>query len=143
LNLLKKGLESPGKVLEFHLHQSVDTLVRLLFYTLFIIASAGKKRRSSKENVARSNDVINKVLQTTFGKLLTKAGVILTSGEVQNKISKSQVQLTSQDPGFFPESNVFLNDFFLELDQTMFQRNLYNTLKRHQHYPQVLKCFIN
>ena len=26
LNLLKKGLESPGKVLEFHLHQRVDTL---------------------------------------------------------------------------------------------------------------------
>jgi hypothetical protein len=25
LNLLKKGLESPGKVLEFHLHQRVDT----------------------------------------------------------------------------------------------------------------------
>jgi hypothetical protein len=25
LNLLKKDLESPGKVLEFHLHQSVDT----------------------------------------------------------------------------------------------------------------------
>ena len=24
LNLLKKGLESPGKVLEFHLHQRVD-----------------------------------------------------------------------------------------------------------------------
>ena len=28
LNLLKKGLESPGKVLEFHLHQRVDTLIR-------------------------------------------------------------------------------------------------------------------
>ena len=26
LNLRKKGLESPGKVLEFHLHQRVDTL---------------------------------------------------------------------------------------------------------------------
>jgi hypothetical protein len=26
LNLLKMDLESPGKVLEFHLHQSVDTL---------------------------------------------------------------------------------------------------------------------
>jgi hypothetical protein len=26
LNLLKKGLESPGKFLEFHLHQRVDTL---------------------------------------------------------------------------------------------------------------------
>jgi hypothetical protein len=26
LNLLKKGLESLGKVLEFHLHQRVDTL---------------------------------------------------------------------------------------------------------------------
>ena len=26
LNLLKKGLECPGKVLEFHLHQRVDTL---------------------------------------------------------------------------------------------------------------------
>ena len=26
LNSLKKGLESPGKVLEFHLHQRVDTL---------------------------------------------------------------------------------------------------------------------
>jgi hypothetical protein len=26
LNLLKKGLESPGKVLEFHLHQRVDSL---------------------------------------------------------------------------------------------------------------------
>jgi hypothetical protein len=26
LDLLKKGLESPGKVLEFHLHQRVDTL---------------------------------------------------------------------------------------------------------------------
>jgi hypothetical protein len=26
LNLPKKGLESPGKVLEFHLHQRVDTL---------------------------------------------------------------------------------------------------------------------
>jgi hypothetical protein len=96
LNLLKKGLESPGKVLEFHLHQSVDTLVRLLFYTLFIIASAGKKRRSSKENVARSNDVINKVLQTTFGKFLTKAGVTLASGEVQNKISKSQLSPIDQ-----------------------------------------------
>ncbi|CAB4035769.1 Fanconi anemia group D2, partial [Paramuricea clavata] len=85
------------------------------FYTLFIITSAGKKRRSGKENVARSNDVINKVLQTTFGKLLTKAGVTLTSGEVQNKI---------------------------KLDQTMFQRNLYNALKRHQHYPQVLAEFV-
>ena len=26
LNLLKKDLESPGKILEFHLHQMVDTL---------------------------------------------------------------------------------------------------------------------
>jgi hypothetical protein len=26
LNLVKKGLECPGKVLEFHLHQRVDTL---------------------------------------------------------------------------------------------------------------------
>ena len=32
LNLLKKGLESPGKVLEFHLHQQrVDTLLIIIF----------------------------------------------------------------------------------------------------------------
>ena len=28
LNLLKKGLESPGKVLGFHLHQRVNTLIK-------------------------------------------------------------------------------------------------------------------
>jgi hypothetical protein len=33
LNLLKKGLEIPGKVLEFHLHQRVD----ILCYTLWKI----------------------------------------------------------------------------------------------------------
>jgi hypothetical protein len=51
LNLLKKGFESPGKVLEFHLHQRVDTLdnlfiaafyeiirivIRSLYFTLFL-----------------------------------------------------------------------------------------------------------
>jgi hypothetical protein len=29
-NLLKKDIESPGKVLEFHLHQRVDTLSNIL-----------------------------------------------------------------------------------------------------------------
>ena len=34
LNSLKNGLESPGKVLEFHLHQRVDTLPRSAWITL-------------------------------------------------------------------------------------------------------------
>ena len=30
------------------------------------------------------------MLQTVFGKLITKAGITVTSGETQNKISRSQ-----------------------------------------------------
>ena len=37
LNLLKKGLESPGKLLEFHLHQRVDRVPLILIY-LYILS---------------------------------------------------------------------------------------------------------
>ena len=56
-------------------------------YSYLFISLAGKKRKPGKENVACSNDFIDKVLQSTFGKLVTKSGVTL--GEDQNKISKS------------------------------------------------------
>ncbi|XP_028398344.1 Fanconi anemia group D2 protein-like isoform X2 [Dendronephthya gigantea] len=77
--------------------------------------SSNKKRKNGKENDVSRNDHNNKVLQSTFGKLVTKAGIILSIGEAPHKI---------------------------KLDQTIFQRNLSNGLKRHQNYPQVLDEFI-
>lgn len=52
------------------------------------IVSPGKKQKAGKENVPCENGF---VVQTMFGKLVTKAGVMLTSGEEQNQISMSYI----------------------------------------------------
>ena len=51
------------------------------------IIVGGKKRNTGKENVPCSNDFNNKLLQSTFGKLVNKSGVTLSTGKNQNQIS--------------------------------------------------------
>ena len=66
LNLLKKGLESPGEVLEFHVYQRVDTLTLI---------------RAKQSTSSYSAPLICMFFVTMFLKLISSEGSLPTPGE--------------------------------------------------------------